>query len=370
MDLEIKKYLDEFKQIQECIINFVDQTSNTDADFQNVCQLFDNFNIHKDPQKLRLLLHLIIQICDYHHRSADFFPKIEQILLLFKTDIKLMIQNFTTFNLIKNSKRLLLFFIQNDIISIDQSITRFMTNSKYIIMNYHLFFFKEIKPFITKRFLQEYKDDIEKERFDENFEKKRKEGENDSYICTLIRNDFIDDFIIYVNQTNICLTAKVPISIFETNQFLLQQPPTLIEYAAFFGSTQIFNFLLLSNVKITNSLWDYAIHSNCADMIHSLEQNMAYPTNELFKHYLFKSIKCHHNDISYYLIKNYIQDDQLNSLQRKSLKYYNFDFIKEDEINHDIIKSLCQYDYSNFVKLCLQKDNDDLNDTKIPIFFS
>lgn len=36
-----------------------------------------------------------------------------------------------------------------------------------------------------------------------DFNDKRKNGENDSYICNLIRNDSIDDFIVYININNI-----------------------------------------------------------------------------------------------------------------------------------------------------------------------
>lgn len=36
-----------------------------------------------------------------------------------------------------------------------------------------------------------------------DFNDKRKNGENDSYICNLIRNDSIDDFIVYINRNNI-----------------------------------------------------------------------------------------------------------------------------------------------------------------------
>lgn len=35
-------------------------------------------------------------------------------------------------------------------------------------------------------------------QFPPDYEKKRLKGENDSPICTLIRNDSIDEFIIYV----------------------------------------------------------------------------------------------------------------------------------------------------------------------------
>lgn len=37
---------------------------------------------------------------------------------------------------------------------------------------------------------------------DDNFIQKRKVGENDEFICELIRSDLIKEFIVHVNKTN------------------------------------------------------------------------------------------------------------------------------------------------------------------------
>ena len=73
-----------------------------------------------------------------------------------------------------------------------------------------------------------------------DFEENRRVGENHNYICKLIRNDSLIEFIQYVNQTNFSISLKINHSIFETKSFLLKNEPTLIEYSAFFGSIQIF----------------------------------------------------------------------------------------------------------------------------------
>ena len=36
-----------------------------------------------------------------------------------------------------------------------------------------------------------------------DFEEKRQKGENDSYVCSLIRNDSVEEFVTYLNQTNL-----------------------------------------------------------------------------------------------------------------------------------------------------------------------
>ena len=101
-----------------------------------------------------------------------------------------------------------------------------------------------------KIFLSESSQDTISKEITENFEENRKIGENHNHICKLIRNDLIDEFISYVNLKNIPLQTKIDNSIFETNLGLIDSNITLIDYAAFHGSTQIFKYLYLNNAKI------------------------------------------------------------------------------------------------------------------------
>ena len=101
-----------------------------------------------------------------------------------------------------------------------------------------------------------------------NFHELRKVGEDENFICKLIRDDNIKDFIVYVNKNNIQLNTPIKLSIFETNAFLIKKQNesqnkgiTLTEYAAFFGSIQIIKYLQMEGEKLTPSLWLYAIHS-------------------------------------------------------------------------------------------------------------
>lgn len=74
--------------------------------------------------------------------------------------------------------------------------------------------------------------------------KKKNQGVNDNYICELIRNDSIQEFIQYINKNDISVKEyKIKPSIYETNSFLLKNTPNLIEYAAFYGSIKIFIYL-------------------------------------------------------------------------------------------------------------------------------
>ena len=93
----------------------------------------------------------------------------------------------------------------------------------------------------------------------------------------MIQNDSIQDFIIFINKNSYSLSSEINQSIYETNNFILKMMKkskiTLIEYAAFYGSFQIFQYLKLNNVDLKPSLWLYAIHGKNAEIIQLLENN-------------------------------------------------------------------------------------------------
>ena len=179
-------------------------------------------------------------------------------------------------------------------------------------------------------------EEIEQE-LPKNFNELRKAGENESYICELIRNDSIDDFIVYVNKRNYSLQSTIVPSIYETNKFLFNKQIeryinsgidskqnvdhqlTLIQYAAFFGAIQILRYLQLNKVEITSELYFFAIYGKNPELIHHLEANLfgskvEYKSNNSsnqnidqnqYTKYLEESIKCHHNDIANYLLESF-----------------------------------------------------------------
>ena len=60
-------------------------------------------------------------------------------------------------------------------------------------------------------------------------------------ILDRIRSDSIEEFIAYVNLTNLSLLTKIKPSIYETHSFLIDKEPTLIEYAAFLDQFKSFD---------------------------------------------------------------------------------------------------------------------------------
>ena len=80
---------------------------------------------------------------------------------------------------------------------------------------------------------------------------------------------------------------------------------------------------------------------------------------------LKESIKCHHNEIAYYIKSNYLEDKY--DIEEEgfeiiyALKFYNFIFIKNEEINETTFKYLCQYDYYILVSILLNSKVIDIN---------
>ncbi|KAK8841567.1 hypothetical protein M9Y10_027191 [Tritrichomonas musculus] len=360
--MNIDKYLDEMKCIQLQFLEFIEDDENVEENFQNLCFKLENNKIRDNKHQFRLFLHHIASICVNHHRGQNFFGKVERVLQLFKDDIQKFYTNSEIFNIFEGDKRILLFLIEEKMMIFDEYIAKTIINEKYIEKKYPQYFTPEIKTFMNERWFPKYDpnkwlskwvEDI-KEDLPRNFHELRKIGENESYICQLIRNDNIKDFIVNVNQNNISIKAQIEQSIYETNSFLIKKlnessnknGVTLIDYAAFFGSIQIIKYLQTQKTEITQSLWLYAIHSQNAELIHFLEDCDVEPSvsyEECFK----ESIKCNHNDIADYILSNYLQDDDQMPIGTfsKSLKYYNFGFIQKGLINGPSFCLLCKYDY-------------------------
>ena len=190
--------------------------------------------------------------------------------------------------------------------------------------SYLHFFYPEIQLFLREeeQSATEKEMKLTNENVFEKFERKRDTSENENYICTLIRSDSVVVFITHVNQTCAPLSSKIKRSIFETNSFLIDQEPTMLEYAAFFGSVQIFQYLLIQGVKPTSSLWIYAIHSKNAEIINILESKHIEPEDNTYEVCFEESIKCHHNKIGFYIKDNLLKNSCKNHLNC-CIRYFN-----------------------------------------------
>ncbi|KAK8834291.1 hypothetical protein M9Y10_033174 [Tritrichomonas musculus] len=381
--------VEKMKEIQNILLDYLDNESESKEELEHFIKILKDQNIVDDKHDFKLLLQLLIKIVNNHQRIRNFISKTEQILEYFKKDIQKYFTNSEIFDIFGNNKIILLFLIEENVFTIDEHIVSQIPNKRYARKDYIEYFGPEIRPFITKEFIKKYwyrniflgKDDLFeriKNEVDGDFYEKRREGENDDYLCQLIRFNKIKEFVIFVEQTNLSLESKIKNSIFETNQLLaFNDDISLIEYASFYGSNDIIKYMQMKGVELRSSMWIYAIHSRNAELIKYLEDNQVSPPYcnyetilNGYERILNESIKCHHNEISNYIIDNLIKKEDLQdkienkyeyNLYRFAFEYSNYCFFPENMKHKNVFFYLCEFDYYTLVRLYLSEVSIDIN---------
>ncbi|KAK8850236.1 hypothetical protein M9Y10_018361 [Tritrichomonas musculus] len=387
--MNIEEATEKMKRIQSVLLEFIDNELNSEESYEKFIQVITDQKIIEDRYKLKSVLQLINSISSNHQRNLNFIDKIERILTLFKKDIQNYYFNSEIFELFSDNKRILLFLFQEKMIIIDEYIVSRITSDEFINKKYAQYFSPEIKPFLTEEFITKYSyknqilknndfmKEINNKELPNEFYNKRKEGENDNFLCELIRTDKGKEFGVYINKMCLSYESNIEESFFETNPLLLNNNDeiTLIEYAAFFGSIEIIKYMRMNGeVELTSSTWQFAIHSQNAELIKYLEDNKFPPPENNYEKILEESIQCHHNDVSKYIIDYLINDEDLhNDIENKSyenlyfyaVKFDNYLFYPKNMKCKNIFYYLCQFDHYTLVKLFLQSIKIDLNSTTI-----
>ena len=123
----------------------------------------------------------------------------------------------------------------------------------------------------------------------------------------------------------------------------------------------------MNEVKLTSSLWKYAIHGNNPEIIQILNDNNIKPEED-FIQILQESIKCHHNDITNYILENFLpknieinENNFINNQYSFAFHYHNYEFIQNFKNYQFIFYYACLYDYFSIVKLLIESKSIDLN---------
>lgn len=333
-----ENYLKAMKKIYQKIIDLIEEESE-DAyiEFDKIYEYLDkhikdkNNQNKEDINRLYELMYILVRIGNNHYRTPTFFKRIEGIIIFFKKKIQENFTNEEIFHIFCSNKRLLLFIINSQIITIDDQIATLIKNYK------------------SKRFFyNEYFFNTEMARTDpEEFERLRLIGENENYMCQLIRSDSVEEFISYVNKNNYPIrTGYIKPTLFETNPFLLKNQPRLIEYAAFYGSIQIFKFLFMNQATTSPDFWNYVIHGKNPLIIHFIEENNIFPKNKNYEYVFKESMKCHHNDIANYIQDTYMSNNssKFDDIYRAPLHYSNYNYFPNNLINNLTLFYACKYD--------------------------
>ena len=327
------------------------------------------------------MLYLISAISENHCRCKDFFCKIERIIQYLKDSITKNFTNFEIFKIFKGSFIIILFFIEEKMLIIDESVYSLITCDIKMKEKYQKFFQPEIEQFLTEKSKNSKSKSSQKESTEElpeDFYEKRKLGENDDYICQLIREDKIEEFIIFVQKNDYSLNQEIKSSIYETNSLINKISHTLIEYAAFFGSIQIFKYLYLNKAALNPPIWYFAIHGDNPEIFQILNEKKIIPCDSTYEDCLKEAIKCHHNDIANYIQNNFL-DTKIESQNIKNnikenilsycFHYHNYLYFPDELDNQFIFTYACKYDYYKIVEYFLKNKKVDLNEISIQFFF-
>lgn len=376
--MDIPQYLEKMKGTYEKLINFIDNQDENNSLLQDLVKIFNEKNVENDVNEFKFLLRLIKKISNNHQRTPYFFHRIEAILNLLKDNMKKQLTNGEIFHIFKSNKRILLFLIKEKILEIDIPILSIMVDNKYLNRKYIQYFSPEIKslmekspPLLTNLESYQIKEisDTISEKLPQNFEEMREKGEDDRNLYASIRKDSVQEFLENLKNSEKSVNSEIIYSDrYETNLFILNNRNKMIEYAAINGSIQILQYLFSKGVDYDSSLlWLYAVHSNNLQIIQFLEKNNVKPRHDDYTKCIKESIKCHHNDLTNYLISTHLQNKDESSifLTLNGLAYYNFEFIKDDKVDQRYFYAFCKYNYINIVQFLLKSEDINVNKTYI-----
>ena len=354
---EIQKSIDQIKEIQKNLLSYIEDEAGGESNFETFKEILENSKFCENKYKFQHLLYSISKILINHRHEPHYYDKIEQILNLLKDGIKKNFRNYDIFDIFESDKLILLCLKNNRIFRFDSNISDIFTDhSLYKSKDYDEYFVPEIKNIKSKPFIPNLLYNSKVKKLPEDFDEKRKIGENDDLICQIIRKDSIDDFISYIEKNNIPLESNIKSSIYESNNYLIHRYCDLIRYSAFYGSIQIFNYLKLKGVNLEPDLWNFAIYSHNPEIIHILEENNVQP-NKSYKVLLEKAIECFSNDIAYYILNTHLADSDVNKIAiGPAILSDNYEFIKVEEIDGNLIPQLFNSNHYQIIEY-LFKEN-------------
>lgn len=365
--MEIEAIIIKKRNIQSLVLTFI-ENDDDDENFQAFTKFIEDNNISKNKEDLKDLLYMILMISNDHHRENNFFGKIMQILKYLLPSIKIHFTDFEFFKIYQSNNIIIINLIHNKMIVLERNMLDSMLSYQMIKSfenqsNYFGNGESQQDPYqlLLQYYYSQFNNDTEGQEniisqindiFNidlETFQSLCQQGENDNYICKLIRQDLLNEFISYINEKKFDLNSKVPFSLFESNDILRYFQPTLIDYSAFYGSIKIFKYLKMNRVNIEPPLMIFAVHSLNSEMIHLVEDNReeyesaTIPDKNTFKiTFGFKrsntydpidpfceSIKCHHNDLANYFEQTLLKANS-EKVQKAISVSFNYEFLPTD----------------------------------------
>ena len=115
------EYLNKMKTVHNLILEYLDNEEDN-TKFGELVNLLNFQNPQSCTLELKSVLHLLSQIALNHHRNPLFFDKIKKIIFHFKKEIIQTFSNIEIYNIFKNNKLILLFLIDEAIMTFNSEL--------------------------------------------------------------------------------------------------------------------------------------------------------------------------------------------------------------------------------------------------------
>ncbi|OHT10451.1 hypothetical protein TRFO_20260 [Tritrichomonas foetus] len=239
------------------------------------------------------------------------------LILYFKENIQKLIRKYELLHFFEQ-KQMILFLVENNFVEFKDVSDELCEKESFF-----QYFFPEISrdKFFYYSLLKMYPENIplfESTNIEEHI-KLRKIGCNEDEIAKLIREDNCEAFSVYISEKNVGFNKRFRYSRYERFDFVNSEDdmPSMIEYAAFFGSLNIFKFLWINDAYFDEYLTPYAIAGGNGEIIHLCEEKGLFFGKEC----LNVAIKFHRNELVEYLHENYNLPFTKRHLQEAAMSY-------------------------------------------------
>lgn len=317
---------EQFKVDNEDIYEFAQKIDKCDE--IELLNSFNSYNIDQNIIKFNSIIQMISQFIKYRQKSLRTITK--------------FILNIT--DALKNT------FSEDQIIEIfkvsSQPFLDFLYEQKIISRPIIASNYTEDQIY-TSFYIQSLEQKIDE---DENEEKKDENNNDCSYsIRKIIQNDDIDSFQNFISQTNENINSNL---IKNSNQKSKQyfnsfekQCQKYIEYAALYGSIQIFKYLWMNNAAVTDNLFPVSIYGGNFEIIHLVESKINNDVNYsqnidlIMNKAVTAAVSCFRHELVSYLCDNYSITFEYNALYHSLISNNLPDLLFMIEYNFDVLNT-------------------------------
>lgn len=101
--MSISESIEGKKRIQESLLEFLEEESNVEENYENFVKVINTYKIQEDKYELKSIIQMINKISDNHQRTFNFIERIERILILLKRSVNKYFTNSEKFKFLRET---------------------------------------------------------------------------------------------------------------------------------------------------------------------------------------------------------------------------------------------------------------------------